>query len=276
MSQLQVRRTWHKLRQAIIGPLLREDSLLRVLQRLSSETPRIVMVHSSLSSCGYVCGGPLAVIRALRRWNPSATLAMPAHSYCYAGVDGCIPVFDACRTPSRVGAISDTFWRMPGVKRSLHPTHSLACDGPDSQWIVSGHETCDTPCGAGTPYEKLVSADAAVLMLGVSLDSYTLMHTAEDAAAVDYLYEAEPCSLRMNCGGSNAVDYIMRRQNMRIERRFAAMDVWFESRSLLCRTPLGRGELLWIPHCSKVHAELTGALLGDPLLLVADDVRQDG
>ena len=32
----------------------------------------------------------------------------------------------------------------------------------------------DTPCGVGTPYEKLVTQEFSVLMFGVTLNTYTL------------------------------------------------------------------------------------------------------
>ena len=43
----------------------------------------------------------------------------------------------------------------------------------------------------------MVRQDASVLMFGVTLNSYTLFHTAEDEAEVPYCYEEEPYSLRV-------------------------------------------------------------------------------
>src|SRR5262249_43045932 len=149
----------------------------------------LVMVHSSLSACGYVQGGALTVIEALRTWCRGSTIVMPTHTYCYPGTDGAVSTFDPKSTPSVVGVITDAFWRQPKVVRSVHPTHSLAAEGPLAGKLVAGHELCDTPCGLGTPYHRLVEWDAGVLMFGVTFDCYTLFHTAEDAGAVPYLYK---------------------------------------------------------------------------------------
>src|SRR5712692_7680181 len=171
-------------------------SMHAVLTGLGRPTNSIVMVHSSLSACGYVRGGPTAVIEALRTGCAESTLVMPTHTYWYPGSDGSVKAFDPTSTPSVVGAIGDAFWRRPGVARSLHPTHSLAAEGPMASMLVEGHEHCTTPCGAGTPYERLVRWDASILMFGVTLNCYTLFHSAEDAARVPYLYEAKPDLLK--------------------------------------------------------------------------------
>jgi aminoglycoside 3-N-acetyltransferase len=237
--------------------------------------PRIVLVHSSLSACGYVAGGAAAVISAMRAWCAGSTLAMPTHSYCYPDSRGNLSVFDARSTPSSVGAITNAFARQPGVLRSLHPTHSLAAEGPLAQALIAGHENCDTPCGAGTPYERLVNWDAGILMFGVTLECYTLFHTAEDAAKVPYLYEAKPYDLKMNDPAGRVRTIRMQRQNMQVQRRFAELDSWFEKRGFLERRRLGRGQLLWIAHSRAAHATLVAQLVTDPFILASTQAREN-
>ena len=199
---------------------------------------------------------------------------MPAHSYCYPDDGGSAPVFDSQKTSSRVGAITDTFWRQSGVQRSIHPTHSLACLGPQAAALISGHALCDTPCGRGTPYERLAHEDAAVLMFGASLDSYTLFHTAEAAAGVPYLYQKEPVNLRiLNSADGQPQDMKMQRQDMSITRRFRDMVPWLEARGLLVKARCGSGELLFIPHAAAAHEQLVQALRSDPWLLVEPSAR---
>jgi aminoglycoside 3-N-acetyltransferase len=237
--------------------------------------PRIVFFHSSLSACGYVRGGAEAVISALRAWCAGSTLAMPTHSYCYPDSRGEVPVFDPRSTPSVVGSITNAFARQPGVSRSLHPTHSLAAEGPLAQTLIAGHENCETPCGPGTPYERLVNWDAGILMFGVTLDCYTLFHTAEDAAKVPYLYEAEPYDLKMNNPAGGVRTIRMKRQDMQVQRRFAEMDNWFEEQGFLERRRLGCGELLWIAHSRAAHSALVAQLGANPFLLVSKQAREN-
>jgi hypothetical protein len=109
-------------------------------------------------------------------------------------------------------------------------------------------------------------------MFGARLDAYTLFHTAEDAAAVPYLYYPEPVTLRMRDGADLRL-LTSRRQDMTVPRSFAQMDRWLEERSLLRRRRLGMGELLFIPRAGDAHEALVAALRQDPLLLVDPAAR---
>lgn len=252
---------------------LTQAQLLESLRTFGPFPTKSLMVHGSLSACGYIRGGPTALFQALRTWIGECDLVMPTHTYCYPDKDGRVPQFNPAVTPSLIGAISNAFWRQPNVERSLHPTHSLACLGAGSAELCAGHESCDTPCGVGTPYEKLVAQDSSVLMFGVTLKAYTLFHTAADAARVPYLYERIPSHLEAIDRAGQIRPITMRRHDLSIPRRYAEMDHWLEQRGLLLRRSLGLGQLLFIPHAGATHRQLVDALQIDPLLLVAPEAR---
>jgi aminoglycoside 3-N-acetyltransferase len=255
-----------------LHPLTREQ-VLETLRAFGPLPTQSLMVHSALSTCGYIRGGPATVIEVLRTWIGERNLVMPTHTYCYPDSDGRAQQFNPAVTPSRVGAITNAFWQHPNVVRSLHPTHSLACLGAGAAKLCAGHESCNTPCGAGTPYEKLVLQDASVLMFGVTLNAYTLFHTAEDAARVPYLYERILYRLQTVDRADQIQPITMRRHDMSIVRCFAQMDHWLEQRTLLVRRSLGLGQLLFIPHAGAAHRQLVDALNINPLLLVAPAAR---
>jgi aminoglycoside 3-N-acetyltransferase len=240
---------------------------LRSLGKIRTDT---LFVHSSLSACGLVKGGPFTIVSGLQEWlGPDKNLVMPTHSYCYPDRDNNVEIFDPRSTTSRVGAITDYFWREPGVARSLHPSHSLAVLGPANVRLCVGHEYCDTPCGRGTPYERLIQRDAAVLMFGATMNAYTLFHTAEDAGRAPYLYMVVPVDLRARRADGSIIQIRMRRQDMSVPRKFEEMASWLEERGVLVRRRLGMGELLFIPSSARVHRLIQEEIRKDPYFLVS-------
>lgn len=248
-------------------PRNRIEKILDQLLGRNGEQEPILFVHSSLSACGWIPGGATTILSLLE--SRARTLTLPTHAYLYPRPkDGSIPTFESGATPSRVGAISDRFRADSRVFHSRHPTHSIAALGPDAGNLCADHEKCVTPCGEGTPYEKLVARDAAVLMFGVWMAAYTLFHTAEDAAEVPYLYERTPYRLKIREPGGGVREVLTYRQDMSVPRRFYRMDRILEREGLIRRCPLGRGELLYVPSSLAVHRFLLEQLRQDPSFLL--------
>lgn len=255
---------------------LNEAKILEALQSCGPFQADVLLMHSSLSACGSIDGGPATVISAARSWiSDRAFLAMPTHTWSYPDETGVAPVYDYTSTASVVGAITDYYWRQPGVVRSLHPSHSIACSGPDAEKLCADHELCETPCGRGTPYERIIERDSSILMFGATLDAYTLFHTAEDAAEVPYLYAPQRVTLRTR-GKDGVIRSIhMWRQDMSVVRRFAATADWLADEGLLVRRKLGLGELLFIASARALHETMVKKLRQDPLFLVDEKARRN-
>lgn len=226
--------------------------LRTALEELTAGGAPIMLVHSSLSSCGYFTAGANDVLLALV--DRCDTLSLVTHSYCYPlnhGEPG--PLYDAVRTPSANGRLTELFRMKDGVTRSIHATHSLAVSGPFAAELVDGHYRNDSPCGGGTPYNRFLDRKASVLMFGVSFASYTLFHTAEfmsgsDAAAekgtIDKLRVVDEQGVERIC--------ISQRQS-RVPMRFAEAGDLLQRIGLVRRVPLGRSALFFVPDSSKVH-----------------------
>ncbi|HBN85293.1 MAG TPA: hypothetical protein DDZ89_15790 [Clostridiales bacterium] len=140
-----------------------------------------LLMHSALSSMGRVEGGAQTVIKAFcDLLGEEGTLVMSTLTMWDQP-------FDVDSTPSAVGVLSEEFRKMPGVKRSLHPVHSVAAYGKNAAIITADHDKCETGCGVGTPYVKLCDFDAKVILLGVDMDRNTVMHSLEEAINAKYL-----------------------------------------------------------------------------------------
>ena len=246
--------------------MLRTADIDAALDQLRVQSAYL-FVHSSLSACGQMVGGPKTVIECLQ--PRCKTLVLPTHTYCYpATQDELGAIFDSRSTASQVGAISDHFWRGSDCFRSLHPSHSLAATGVGAEELCVGHEQCDAPCGVGTPYDNLVKNRASVLMFGCDLNTYTLFHTCEAYADSDYLYHPGTWKLQyIDCDGATA-QLVSKRQDMSVPRRFRQMEEELCQKGLAKRQQFGCGCLLYIQDSSVVNKYVGDQIQKYPRYLV--------
>lgn len=160
-----------------------------------------LIVHASLRSLGHIDGGAAAVCDALMRAAGQAgSLIVPAFTYG-AFADNLPPrahhtaYHPDLPVSSEIGAVAETFRRLPGVTRSAHPTHSFSAWGRAGRDILSTQRD-NNPLG---PLKKLNLLRGDVLLLGTALRSATAIHLAEERLGVPYL--GRRTALRINASG---------------------------------------------------------------------------
>ncbi|MCL5275976.1 MAG: AAC(3) family N-acetyltransferase [Chloroflexi bacterium] len=160
-------------------PCVTKADIIAGLRQLGLASGSGVMVHSSLKRFGHVEGGARAVVEALMEViTPAGTLLMPSFNHGAPFEDGGPGYFDPGRTPTTNGAIPDCFWRMPGVWRSLDPTHSFAAWGKHSRRYTGFHHRTLT-MGPQSPLGLLLADDGYSLLLGVGYGANTFHHVVE-------------------------------------------------------------------------------------------------
>ncbi|MBT9138542.1 MAG: SPBc2 prophage-derived aminoglycoside N(3')-acetyltransferase-like protein YokD [Syntrophomonadaceae bacterium] len=128
----------------------------------------IVLLHSALSSLGYVEGGADTVIDAfLDVLGKEGTLIVPAFG--------------------NLGIIAVRVKKRPESVVSIHPAAAVAAIGGKAEIICKDHWKAGTAHGKNTPYTRMAEMGGYVVLLGVDQDRSTTLHTPEVLAKLPYL-----------------------------------------------------------------------------------------
>lgn len=175
--------------------VIKED-IVKELRRVGLEKNDVVMVHTSLKSLGYVCGGAQTMIEALLEVvGEEGTIMMPTQSWRNLDPeDGVhweadkkdwqlirdnLPAYDKNITPTNtMGAVAEMFRQWPGSIRSDHPARSMCAHGKYAQYLTKDHDLSNI-FGEGSPIARLYELDGKVLLLGVGYDKNTSIHLAD-------------------------------------------------------------------------------------------------
>lgn len=177
-------------------PLCTRQSLANDLRTLGIKEGEIILLHSSLSSLGWVSGGAETVVHALLdTLSGTGTLVVPSHTgdnsdpgtwqspavpeEWHAKIRDTMPGYDARTTRTfRMGAIVETVRTWPGAARSAHPQTSFAAVGCKAAELVADHSV-GCRFGEESPIARLEAANARILLLGVGFQRCTAFHLAE-------------------------------------------------------------------------------------------------
>ena len=172
------------------------ESLQTDFKTLGIEKGMVLLVHSSLSAMGWVCGGPVAVIMALQEvLGETGTLVMPTHSTdlsdpsqwknppvpesWWQTIRETMPAYDPDLTPTRsMGTIVETFRKQKSVLRSMHPQHSFCANGPQAAYVTDTHALA-FGMGENSPLARIYDLHGLVLLFGVGHSNNTSIHLAE-------------------------------------------------------------------------------------------------
>jgi len=221
-----------------------------------------VMVHSSMSSLGYVVNGAIDVIDALiKSVGQSGTILMPAHTgqltdpFGWSSEDFSIAdrlkirdamkPLDGKRTPSRNrGAIPQAMLAYDGAMRSMHPLNSVVGLGARSEFYTQNHDLHQSE-GIDSPVGRLYAREQFVLLIGVTLARCTAIHLAEFIADVPYL-ESNDMTVLSNCeGGLNIFRKLEKYPGN--SDGFTRLMIDYPRPSVFRKKPIFRGELILFP-----------------------------
>ena len=154
----------------------------------------ILMVHSSINHMKPMYDdNPLQFVQMLIEFcGAERTLAMPAFYFGDPELGGLSatfeknPRFDLRRTPSQMGLATEIFRRTKGVRQSRHPVYRIAALGPLAEVLTTGHETAESDCGRGSPFDVMTAHDTLILGIGKPFEVLTHVHHIEDLMGADF------------------------------------------------------------------------------------------
>ncbi len=159
------------------------EQLIAAVREVGVEPGDTVMVHANFPNDSGFEGAPADMADALAAAvGAEGNLLMMSIPYRGTAFDYLEKgkTYDARRTISMMGLVTELFRRREGTLRSLHPTHPVLASGPDAAAMVADHEQTVFPCGAGSPLEKLHQMGGKILFVDVSFAAITFFHYLED------------------------------------------------------------------------------------------------
>lgn len=239
------------------GKMVLKQDILEALEKVGVCRGQVLMVHTSLSSLGYVCGGAQVVIEALlEAVGREGTIMMPAQSWknldpatgvhwevpesCWPLIRGNWPAYDKNITPTNtMGAVAEMFRQWPGAVRSDHPARSVAAWGKEAAWLTADHDLSNI-FGDGSPVGKLYELDGLVLLMGVGYDKNTSLHLADVRAAYPGKHNCLEHSAVMENGRRVWKDY----ETLFVDGEdFSDIGTAFEKACTVRKASLGNGTL---------------------------------
>jgi aminoglycoside 3-N-acetyltransferase len=158
---------------------------------LGVEPGDAIFVHAGLRGALRVEGASArekvdTVLDGLARSVPGGLLAMPTFTYSFCNGED----FDVDETPSTVGALSERFRRLDGVRRTADPLFSSAIRGDvPARWEEPLFALGDKDAfGPGSVFALLRERRAKIVFLGVGFGFATFVHHIEQVLDVPYRF----------------------------------------------------------------------------------------
>lgn len=240
--------------------LILKQDIINAFKDAGVKRGQTIMVHTSLSSLGFVCGGAQMIIEALLECvEETGTIMMPTQSWKNLDPEAGVhweepkewwqairenwPAYDKELTPTNtMGAVAEMFRRWPGTLRSDHPARSVAAYGKYARYLVEDHDLSNI-FGDGSPIGKLYELDGYVMLIGVGYDKNTSLHLADVRAEYPGKHMARESSAIRIDGKRVWKTY----ETLYVDGEdFEEIGAAFEKKHKVSKVPLGNGTITFM------------------------------
>jgi aminoglycoside 3-N-acetyltransferase len=166
------------------------DKILSDIEKLGINKGDSIFVHSKLSSVGFINGDVNKINeKFIELVGENGRVFMPTfssngYSFDYLSTN---PVFDVNNTKSNMGVLTEKFRLIKDVKRSIHPTHSVAVWAKDKEYFTDEHHLDIYPFGIKSPFYKFLQLkNTKAVCLGLTIFPVTLFRVFETVNYENY------------------------------------------------------------------------------------------
>ncbi|MDL2410424.1 AMP-binding protein [Rhizobium calliandrae] len=159
------------------------DGLEQIINCIETQTPSIVVLHSSLAAIRNLTPSDVAsiLLQAIERLATSSTIIIPAFTLSYCDTRQ----FHFTETKSETGVLADLVMRELSGGRTKHPAYSMVVTGPKTRELCDAEWWQRTPFGDDSIFEFISRAGGFVMGLGTSVATH--VHRCEMLARVPYM-----------------------------------------------------------------------------------------
>lgn len=244
----------------LLSKSIAKNDIVRLLRNLGIKSGDTIFVHSSMSRLGKIDGGSQTILEALLEvvGNRGTVGAPTFWGFTRQYLSGEL-TFNVLESPSILGSLTERIRTHKYSKRSLHPTHSVSFIGPQANFLVKDHHRDITPFGKNSPYRRLIEIGGKILLIGVSIEYMTSLHTIEDSTP-DFpvnVYLNEPYTFDVKDDTGKAIKVLTYIHNPEISKRRNShlLEPYFDKLNLIKKDQLGYG-IVRLIDAKKLHDTL--------------------
>jgi len=256
--------------------------LTESLTKLGVKPGDVLLVHASVSKCGYFKGGAEGIIDGIRgALGPEGTALFTAFTRPYIFLGGLNrgwnyrPYDPKDLSQIWTGDISKILLeKYPEARRSKHVTHSWAGFGPRAAYCLDAHGATEPPASKSSPMGKALELKGKVLFIGAGLAPSTFLHYLETEVNAPFL-ERAVCKVKNADGSCEIVTIDQHLPGHRDFYRADAGNCKFYRRAVekglhIAELPFGMNKLHLID-LEELHRIGLEVLREDPNALLCDD-----
>lgn len=157
-----------------------KELLKQQMVEMGLKSTDTVLIHLSLKALGEIEGGADGLIDAFCETLCEGLFLVPTHTWASVGPEN--PRYDVRSAVPCIGVLPKVAaLRSDGV-RSLHPTHSIWGHGKNAETFLAGEEDAGSPGATGFAWDRLADVGAKILLIGVSHNRNTFIHSIDERA----------------------------------------------------------------------------------------------